>query len=141
MRRTGPATGAETTAQRILLIEDNTDARESLRELLALGGNEVHEAADGEEGVSIAERIRPDTVLVDIGLPGIDGYEVARRLRAMQASLGVHWRLIALTGYGQPEDVQRARGAGFDTHLVKPVLSSALEAALAARDHRVPEPA
>jgi signal transduction histidine kinase len=113
MRQVRSTSGAEVTAQRILLVEDNTDAREALRELLALGGNEVHEASDGEEGVAIAERVQPDTVLIDIGLPGIDGYEVARRLRTSEALQGLTCRHIALTGYGQPEDVERARDAGF----------------------------
>jgi CheY-like chemotaxis protein len=125
--RERPATSPlAVTAHRVLVIEDNTDARESLHAVLASDGHEVHDAADGEAGIEMAERTRPDIVLVDIGLPRIDGYEVARRLRARQASLGVRWRLIALTGYGQPEDVRRAEEAGFDTHLVKPVLPAAL---------------
>ena len=140
MRRMGSDASAGTRAQRVLIIEDNTDARETLREVLVMGGNEVHEAGDGEEGVALAQKVHPETVLVDIGLPGIDGYEVARRLRASEAALGVHWRLIALTGYGQQEDVKRARDAGFDMHLVKPVLPSALEAAMAGRESRAEEP-
>jgi CheY-like chemotaxis protein len=119
-----------TTARRVLIIEDNADARESFQAVLASEGHEVHEAADGEQGIEVAERTRPDIVLVDIGLPRIDGYEVARRLRALQQSLGVKWRLIALTGYGQPEDVRRAEEAGFDTHLVKPVNVVALQKAI-----------
>ena len=121
------------TAHRVLIIEDNADAREALRAVLSMEGHEVHEAADGEEGIAMAERIGPGVVLVDIGLPRVDGYEIARRLRAKEASLGVQWRLIAITGYGQPEDVQRARDAGFDAHLVKPVLPAALQAAMAER--------
>jgi len=116
--------------RRVLIIEDNDDARESLHAVLAAEGHEVHEAADGAQGIEMAQRLRPDIVLIDIGLPLVDGYEVARRLRASQASLGVRWRLIALTGYGQREDVRRAEEAGFDTHLVKPVSPSALQSAM-----------
>jgi signal transduction histidine kinase/CheY-like chemotaxis protein len=126
-----PTIAPAVPAQRILIIEDNADARESLHAVLSLDGHEVHEAADGEEGIAMAERVKPDFVLVDIGLPRIDGYEVARRLRAAQETLGVHWRLIAVSGYGQPEDVQRAKDAGFDTHLVKPVFPVALQQAMA----------
>jgi CheY-like chemotaxis protein len=129
MRRSVPSLDA--TAQRVLIIEDNADTLESLHAVLAADGHEVHGAADGEAGIEMAERTRPSVVLVDIGLPGIDGYEIARRLRARQAELGVQWRLIALTGYGQPEDVARAKEAGFDTHLVKPVAPMALQAAMA----------
>jgi signal transduction histidine kinase/ActR/RegA family two-component response regulator len=118
---------------RVLIIEDNLDAREALHAALTAEGHEVHDAVDGEKGIEIAERVRPDVVLVDIGLPQLDGYEVARRLRAIEASLGVHWRLIALTGYGQPEDVRRAEQAGFDAHLVKPVFPSALQEAMVLR--------
>jgi len=130
-RRTGQASAATTRALRVLIIEDNVDARESLHAVLALDGHEVHEAGDGAQGIEIAERVRPDVVLVDIGLPGLDGYEIARRLRMKQEKLGVQWRLIALTGYGQPEDVRRATEAGFDIHLVKPVLPPALQVAMA----------
>ena len=98
--------------------------------VLTADGHEVHEAADGEQGLELAERVRPDLVLVDIGLPKIDGYEVARRLRARQLSIGKRWRLVALTGYGQPEDVRMAHEAGFDAHLVKPVFPAALQEAL-----------
>lgn len=112
--------------QRVLVIEDNTDARESLVAVLAADGHEVHEAVDGEQGIVMAESTRPDVVLVDIGLPGLDGYQVAQRLRERRPALGVQWRVIALTGYGQPEDVLRAKAAGFDAHLVKPVSPPAL---------------
>jgi signal transduction histidine kinase/CheY-like chemotaxis protein len=104
-------------ARSILLIEDNQDARESLRMVLALEGHTVYEAADGRSGVESAEALRPEVALVDIGLPEMDGYEVARTLRDRLDGSIV---LIALTGYGQPEDERRAREAGFDAHLVKP---------------------
>ena len=104
--------------------------KEESAAVLSLDGHEVQAAADGAAGVEMAERMQPDVVLVDIGMPGMDGYEVARRLRAKEASLGVAWRLIALTGYGQPEDIKRAKEAGFDEHVVKPVLPQELQAAL-----------
>lgn len=115
---------------RVLIVEDNADARESLKLALGAEGHDVFEAADGEEAVEIAQRVRPDVVIVDIGLPRIDGYEVARRLRAKQATLGVRWRLIALTGYGQPEDIRRAEDAGFNAHLMKPVHPDSLQKAM-----------
>jgi len=108
-----------TAARRVLVIEDNDDSRQMLRELIRLLGHEVYEAVDGVTGVSSALTLEPDLALVDIGLPGIDGYEVARRLREHPA--GRRLLLVALTGYGLPEDRERSRSAGFDLHLVKPV--------------------
>jgi CheY-like chemotaxis protein len=102
----------------ILLIEDHADARDALRVLLELEGHTVEVAAAGPEGLEIALVKRPEVALVDIGLPGVDGYEVARRMRALGLEGTV---LIALTGYSQPEDRRRAAEAGFDAHLVKPV--------------------
>jgi len=103
---------------RILLIEDNADAREALCALLELDGYEVLAAADGTEGLDLARTKAPEVALVDIGLPGFDGYEVARRMRALATPPSV---LIALTGYSEPEDRQRAKDVGFAAHLVKPV--------------------
>jgi signal transduction histidine kinase/CheY-like chemotaxis protein len=103
---------------RLLVVEDLEDAREALGELLALYGYEVDLAADGVAGVEQALRQAPDIALIDIGLPGLDGYQVARRLRE---HLGGAVFLVAMTGYGQAEDRRRAREAGFDHHLVKPV--------------------
>jgi signal transduction histidine kinase len=104
-------------AQRILLIEDNADARETLRMVLENVGHDLLEAADGESGVERAISQRPQLALVDIGLPGIDGCEVAKRIRSADPSI----RLVALTGYGRDEDLAASRAAGFDAHLVKPV--------------------
>ena len=104
---------------RVLLIEDNEDGREMMSMMLASYGNQVLKAADGFEGLRIAALDKPDIALVDIGLPGMDGYEVARRLRADPGTREI--KLIALTGYGLEEDYQRAMKAGFDMHLVKPV--------------------
>ena len=112
------------TPRRIVVIDDNTDAAESLAMLLRLKGHEVHVAYDGPGGVALALKTRPDCVLVDIGLPGIDGYEVAKRLRAQE---GGRMLLVALTGYGQEEDRIRSGQAGFDHHLVKPVAQNVLE--------------
>jgi two-component system, sensor histidine kinase len=103
---------------RILLIEDNADAREALRALLELDGYEVHAAADGSEGLDLARTKTPEVALIDIGLPGFDGYEVARRLKTLPAPAPV---MIALTGYSEPDDRQRGKDAGFAAHLVKPV--------------------
>jgi two-component system, sensor histidine kinase len=102
----------------VLLIEDNTDAREALRVLLELDGYDVAAAGDGPEGLDIARGKTPAVALIDIGLPGIDGYEVARRLRQLP---GPRPFLVALTGYSDPEDRRRAEEAGFDAHVVKPV--------------------
>ena len=112
--------------RRLLVVEDNVDARQTLRTLLETLGHEVHEAADGEAGVAAALERRPDLVFVDIGLPLLDGYEVARRLR--EAKFGA--RLVALTGYGRDDDVKRAREAGFDEHLLKPATLEQLRAAI-----------
>jgi CheY-like chemotaxis protein len=112
--------------RRLLVVEDNIDARQTLRTLLETLGHEVDEAADGEAGVAAALERRPDLVFVDIGLPRLDGYEVARRLRAAH----VRVRLVALTGYGRDDDVQRAREAGFDEHLLKPATLEQLRAAI-----------
>lgn len=103
---------------RILMIEDDDDAREVLQFALEAEGQAVAVAADGAEGIALATRTRPDVVLVDLGLPGLDGYEVARRIRD---ALGTNVRLVALTGYGRSEDRRRTAEAGFDEHLTKPV--------------------
>jgi signal transduction histidine kinase/CheY-like chemotaxis protein len=103
--------------RRVLIVEDNPDGRETLRQMLAMWGHQVEVAADGQQGLDQALALRPEVALVDIGLPLLDGYEVARRVRA---ALGRDIFLIALTGYGQPHDHRRAFEAGFDAHLVKP---------------------
>ncbi|WP_434416569.1 hybrid sensor histidine kinase/response regulator [Nannocystis pusilla] len=103
---------------RILVIEDNLDAAETLKDALELGDHEVCLAHSGPEGLATARAFRPDVVVCDIGLPGMDGYEVARAIRADPTQRAT--KLVALTGYASPEDRQRARDAGFDRHLGKP---------------------
>jgi signal transduction histidine kinase len=111
----------------VLLIEDNEDGREMMATMLGAYGYSVQQAADGIHGVQMAHAGAPDVALVDIGLPGIDGYEVARRLRKEAATR--HIKLIALTGYGLADDQRRVLEAGFDMHLVKPVdINNLLEA-------------
>jgi CheY-like chemotaxis protein len=116
------------SGRHVLLIEDSEDNREMMRELLEMEGFRVDVAADGEDGIQQALALRPSVALVDIGLPTMDGYEVARRVRA---ALGGCITLVALTGYGQIEDAERATAAGFDAHLTKPVALDRLAALLA----------
>jgi CheY-like chemotaxis protein len=113
--------------RRIVIVDDNRDAALSLGALLRLAGHHVEEAHDGASGIEVVLAQRPDVVLLDIGLPDLDGHEVARRLRARDC----HAVLVAVTGYGAPEDVDRSRKSGFDHHLVKPVDPVALERLLA----------
>ena len=124
----GTETPSTAAARHVLVIEDNVDAREMLRMALELDGHRVETAADGTSGVEVALRTTPDLVLIDIGLPGLDGYAVARRLRE---ALGHRVTLVALTGYGQTEDHRRTTEAGFDAHLVKPVDPDVLSRAMA----------
>jgi two-component system CheB/CheR fusion protein len=114
---------------RVLVVEDNLDAAETLREMLLLWDQDVEIAHDGRRGLERARAFRPDVVLCDIGLPGMDGYAVARALRADPALASAY--LVAVTGYASPEDARRAAGAGFDLHLGKPVAIEVLEEVLA----------
>ncbi len=126
--------------RRVLIIEDNVDAADSLREVLELGGHQVAVAYDGPEGVARARELRPDVVLCDIGLPGMDGYAVARLLRSDPSLEGVH--LVALSGYALPADLERAAAAGFERHVAKPPTPEKLAellAALPAREWRAEE--
>jgi two-component system CheB/CheR fusion protein len=104
--------------RRVLVIEDNLDAAESLREVLELDGHEVRVAGAGPEGIALAEELTPEVILCDIGLPGMDGYEVARALRALPRLRGT--LLVALSGYALPDNLRRAAEAGFHEHLAKP---------------------
>ncbi|XLZ71865.1 response regulator [Massilia sp. SR12] len=114
-----PMDTSEQSKPAVLLVEDNDDGREMMAMMLSCYGYPVQHAADGFQGLATAVAARPDIALVDIGLPGIDGYEVARRMRANPDTH--HIKLIALTGYGLADDQRRVMDAGFDMHLVKPV--------------------
>ena len=115
----------------VLVVEDSADAAEAMRLLLMEYGHHVTTATDGPEAIAVAKAFRPEVIILDIGLPGIDGFELARHLRALAETRAA--RLIAVTGYGQPADHQRSREAGFDQHLVKPVDPDALAAAIDAQ--------
>jgi two-component system CheB/CheR fusion protein len=121
----------EACRNRILVVDDNVDAAESLAILLRLGGHETRTAHDGPSALEAAGEFLPEVVLLDLGLPGMDGYEVAKRLR--QRPETERALLVAVTGYGQEEYRKRAREGGFDHHLVKPVHLSQLEELLVTR--------
>ncbi|MCC6558275.1 MAG: PAS domain-containing protein, partial [Polyangiaceae bacterium] len=123
-----PRAGAGGAPRRLLVIEDNRDAADTLREVLELVGYEVAVAYGGPEGIDAARAFGPDVVFCDIGLPGMDGYDVARAMRADEALRRA--TLVALTGYAGPEDVARAGAAGFDAHLAKPPAIEAIERVL-----------
>jgi len=110
--------------RRVLIVDDSEDGAESLSLLLQVSGFETHKACDGVEAVETAERLKPDAILLDIGLPRLNGYEVCRRVRALP--WGDTLTLIALTGWGQEDDRRKSHDAGFDGHLVKPVEFPAL---------------
>jgi CheY-like chemotaxis protein len=109
----------------VLVVDDNRDAADSLALLLQLKGHEVRVALSGAEALRVARTYTPDAVFLDLGMPGMDGYQVARRLRQQPGMAGVV--LAALTGWGQPEDRQRSSQAGFDYHFVKPPEQNALD--------------
>jgi CheY-like chemotaxis protein len=129
---TPPRQGAE--SMRILVVDDNVDAAESLALLLRLDGHSVRTAYTASAALEQASSLQSDVVLLDIGLPEMDGYQVARRIRAA----GSRARLVALTGYGQAEDIKRGRAAGFDAHLLKPVDLPALNEILVSQRPRQP---
>jgi signal transduction histidine kinase/DNA-binding response OmpR family regulator len=112
-------------SRRILLIDDNVDLTSTMSALLRLGGHEVAVCCDGPSGLEAASELQPEVILIDIGLPGMDGYEVATRLR--QSPHFDRTMLVAITGYGQSDDRRRARDAGFDHHMVKPVFFETLQ--------------
>ena len=135
--QSSPAANAEgdRVKRRILLADDNNDALESLATLLELGGHEVVTASNGALALECAERHRPEVMLLDIGMPMLDGYEVARRIRVQPWGRSI--TLVALTGWGQDSDRRRSREAGFDSHLVKPLDMDKLTELL----ERLPTPA
>jgi len=114
---------ATINAKSVLLVEDNTDVRDMMSIMLSMAGHTVFEAADGSAAIEAAVKHCPDLAFIDIGLPGIDGYQVAREIRTR---LGTTIRLVALTGYGLPQDIAAAHEAGFDHHIIKPISEGAL---------------
>ncbi|HEV8235474.1 MAG TPA: response regulator, partial [Gemmatimonadaceae bacterium] len=121
------STGAELTAapqasstlRRVFIVDDNHDAAEALAALIGALGHDVRVADNGHDALSVATTWRPDVMLLDIGLPDMDGYEVARRMREIRAL--DHVQIVACTGYGGDDDLRRMAEAGFDRHLIKPV--------------------
>jgi signal transduction histidine kinase/ActR/RegA family two-component response regulator len=139
----GTCAGAEegprmrTSHRRVLIIEDNRDAREMFRMMLELEGHQVIDAEEGCAGLQLLRAESPDVAFIDVGLPGLDGYEIARRFRAEAEADGGPGRrvlLVALTGYGTPDALERSRRAGFDHHLIKPVNPEALYRLLNSED-------
>jgi CheY-like chemotaxis protein len=112
------------TRLRVLVVDDNVDTARTLAVTLQLMGYDTRTAFDGEEALAAAARFRPDRVLLDIGLPGVDGFEVVRRMRKMPELAGT--RVAAVTGYSASEDRQRGKEAGFDEYFVKPVAHDAI---------------
>lgn len=130
----GPAPAARQAAsarRRVAVVDDNVDAAEMLATLLRLRGHEVALAHDGPSALALLDAVRAEVVVLDIGMPGMDGHEVARELRRRPAYARA--LLIAMTGWGQEEDRRRSREAGFDHHLVKPVAPEELDRLLEAR--------
>jgi CheY-like chemotaxis protein len=125
----GRGEGPRTASKRILIVDDNADAANSLAQVLGLDGHVAEPVYSAHDALSRAGSFKPEIVLLDLGLPEMDGYEVARRLRQRAEFALV--RIVALTGYGQSEDVRRSRQVGFDDHLTKPVDFAALERVLA----------
>ena len=112
------ASGQAKTPVRVLIVEDNVDGADAMAEVLRYMGADSRIARNGFDALDIAARFAPELVLLDIGLPGMDGFEAARRLRLLN---GAPFKLVAMTGYGTGEDLRKTKAAGFDAHLVKPV--------------------
>ena len=129
-----PPVAAPLSGLQILVVDDNGDSADSLALLLSLAGHETHVARTGPQALARAEALRPDVILLDLGLPGLSGYEVCRRLRA--EPWGRTMPIVAITGWGQDDDRQRSKEAGFDGHLVKPIVLDELSALLSERTVR-----
>ena len=125
----GEDIGPLPTGRRVLVVDDNRDGADSLAMMLRLLGNEVKTANDGVEAVAEAGRFRPEVILMDVGMPRLNGLDATRRIREQPWGRGV--MLVALTGWGQEQDRRRSQSAGFDFHLTKPVEPAALERLLA----------
>ena len=126
-----PAASATAAGRTVLLADDNRDAAEVMADLLRMGGHVVHTANDGLQAVELALRLQPDVLVLDIGMPGLNGYEVARQVRAQP--WGGRPLMIAATGWGQDDDRQKSLAAGFDLHLTKPFDPAQLCDVIAAR--------
>jgi CheY-like chemotaxis protein len=122
-------TDFKASPRRVLIVDDNEDAANSLAMILKLGGHETASVYTAVDALQRAASFKPDVVLLDIGLPGMDGYEVAQKMRELPGLRDI--RLVAVTGYGRSDDRLRARDAGFDDHLTKPVEFAVLERTLA----------
>jgi CheY-like chemotaxis protein len=133
VEREAPASAP--VSRRVLVVDDNVDAAESLAMVLRFAGHDTRQAHDGVQAMKVAEQFRPDVVLLDIGLPIMNGYEACRRLRQEPWSRSM--LLVALTGWGQEEDREQSRDAGFDVHMVKPVDHEALLSVIARSTPRV----
>ena len=123
----------------VVVVEDNADSLEMLCSMLKLAGATCHSAGDGRSALALVDKVSPDVVILDVGLPHLDGLEVARRIRSNPRHAGV--RLIALTGYGLASDRQATAKAGFDHHLVKPVQPADLFKAISDASNSHPLPA
>jgi CheY-like chemotaxis protein len=133
IEETGPKPQQAPQGQRrrsVVVIEDSADIRETLQMLMDFWGHECAMASDGPAGVELVLRTRPEVALIDIGLPGMNGYDVARSIRRSLSN--AETRLIAVTGYGQPADRDLALAAGFDAHLLKPIEPDVLQGMLSA---------
>ena len=119
---------ADQACLRVLVVDDNHDAADTLAEVLEIMGCRTETAYDGLEGVEKAEQLRPDAVVLDLGMPRLNGYEACERIRAQP--WGRHLRVVAVSGWGQQDDRRRSMQAGFDAHLVKPVAPEELLALL-----------
>jgi CheY-like chemotaxis protein len=128
-RPAAPEEQTQTTKRRVLVVDDNQAAADLLGRVVKMLGNEVRAAYDGQQAIEAAEQFRPDVVLMDLGMPKLNGYEAARRIRAQ--AWGRDMVLVALTGWGQDENKRRAKEAGFDHHLVKPADPAELQRLLA----------
>ncbi|CAG1000597.1 partial Transcriptional regulatory protein WalR, partial [Gammaproteobacteria bacterium] len=132
-----PSHPGTTAAHRILVADDNTNTVTGLALLLGMMGHQVHTARDGLEAVKVAAAFRPELILLDIGMPRLNGYDACRRIRAEPWGQGMV--IAALTGWGQDQDKEKSRAAGFDQHLVKPIDSAELERLLDGLQHETGE--
>lgn len=132
---TQPLAPGATVSRRVLVVDDNVDSAESMALLLRLQGHVVEIAHDGEEAIATAERFRPEAMLLDLGMPKLNGFEVCQRIR--QSPWGAGVLMVAQTGWGQAQDRARTMEAGFDAHLTKPIDPAAVQDMLVRLKERV----